>query len=481
MPVLALLYPSTTLARLGDPLALAHERRDELLSSAAVLRVARTSITEALARLEPPSEGAPDPTWYWAAPFLLDLHSLGDDAIEWLEYGSWAWTRGGESDRGEDTALGRHAVNAAELLRNITAGTAQLGRMPDDLADLVARIAVAGPGVAALRALGRIAGDEQLGAENVRDDAARVAWGLRSLFNTREVTAFIRGKKDEPYWRRVLDYCLAGNLQSVLDEYAHVLVEWLGVADRDTDEIVRRVSATMFEVLSLRRVTYSTRTATFESDANPFSTRGMPGRFARRFGDDRTDEARAETRSHLRTAFNSPFWPFVLATTSVGQEGLDFHLYCHAVVHWNLPANPVDLEQREGRVHRYKGHAVRKNLARAYRGDAFAAPGDDPWERLFAAGQQKRESGATDVIPLWIFTLEGGSHIERHVPVLPLSRDKARLAELKRSLVAYRLAFGQPRQEDLIEYLSSRFSGGEIMQLLDELRIDLAPPAPSPA
>ena len=75
----------------------------------------------------------------------------------------------------------------------------------------------------------------------------------------------------------------------------------------------------------------------------------------------------------MRTAFNSPFWPFVLATTSVGQEGLDFHQYCHAVVHWNLPANPVDLEQREGRVHRYKGHAIRKNIARCIVPMAIAA------------------------------------------------------------------------------------------------------------
>src|SRR5207237_1397287 len=139
---------------------------------------------------------------------------------------------------------------------NVAAGTAQLGRIPDDLPDLLARMALAGPGVTALRALGRIADDDQLAAENLRDDAARVAWGLRSLFNTREVTALIRGQKDDPYWRRVLDYCLAGNLQSVLDEYAHVLVEWLGASDRGTDEIIRRVSATMFEVLSLRRVTY---------------------------------------------------------------------------------------------------------------------------------------------------------------------------------------------------------------------------------
>ena len=54
------------------------------------------------------------------------------------------------------------------------------------------------------------------------------------------------------------------------------------------------------------------------------------------------DVTRAEK---VRDAFNSPFWPFCV-TTSVGQEGLDFHHYCHAVVHWNLPSNPVDLEQR---------------------------------------------------------------------------------------------------------------------------------------
>lgn len=74
------------------------------------------------------------------------------------------------------------------------------------------------------------------------------------------------------------------------------------------------------------------------------------------------------------------FWPFVLATTSVGQEGLDFHLYCHAVVHWNLPSNPVDMEQREGRVHRYKGYAVRKNLATACRSRALANGAPDPWQ-----------------------------------------------------------------------------------------------------
>ena len=103
-------------------------------------------------------------------------------------------------------------------------------------------------------------------------------------------------------------------------------------------------------------------------------------RFAMRFGDDRSDEeaplafdgAPPGTRKErVRAAFNSPFWPFVLVSTSVGQEGLDFHHYCHAITHWNLPSNPVDLEQREGRIHRYKGHAVRKNVAAAFAAEAL--------------------------------------------------------------------------------------------------------------
>jgi hypothetical protein len=309
-----------------------------------------------------------------------------------------------------------------------------------------------------------------------RDGAARVAWGLRSLFNTPEVTMLVRGKSREAYWRRVLGYCLAGGLQAVLDEYAHVLVEWLGLTDRPPPVVVEGVAEAMNEALSLRRVTYVARDVSVRERGGRFARRRMPGRFALRFTDERGDDGQALTRrGSVHTAFNSPFWPFVLASTSVGQEGLDFHLYCHAVVHWNLPANPVDLEQREGRVHRYKGHAVRKNLVAACRADAFS--GSDPWAALFAAGERARAEGESDIVPSWVFAPHEGARIERYVPALPLSRDRAKLADLKRGLAIYRLAFGQPRQEDLVEYLRQRFSEDELANLLDEFKIDLAPPA----
>jgi ERCC4-related helicase len=56
-----------------------------------------------------------------------------------------------------------------------------------------------------------------------------------------------------------------------------------------------------------------------------------------------------------------------LASTSIGQEGLDFHLYCKKIFHWNLPSNPIDFEQREGRIHRYQGLVIRLNMASKYK------------------------------------------------------------------------------------------------------------------
>ncbi len=174
----------------------------------------------------------------------------------------------------------------------------------------------------------------------------------------------------------------------------------------------------------------------------------------------------------------SPVRPFILATTSVGQEGLDFHPYCHAVYHWNLPSNPVDLEQREGRVHRYKGHAVRKNVGRRHGLDGLRERldrRDDPWQVLFDAAAAERPPAASDLVPYWIYPIEGGANVERRVPMFPFSREHGKLAALQRGLAVYRLAFGQPRQEDLLAYLAERAGEGS-MAGIEKWRISLEPP-----
>ncbi len=244
----------------------------------------------------------------------------------------------------------------------------------------------------------------------------------------------------------------------------------------------------------------------------------MRHRFAVAYGTQQTDDSGAQRDEHVSAAFNSPFWPFVLTSTSVGQEGLDFHLWCHAVVHWNLPSNPVDLEQREGRVHRYKNHAVRRNLASALGTTAIAdtAVGEDVWERLFQLGS----SGRDEMVPCWVYPGRADddrvvgadtdpakrdavetvqtmgreasvasdeappaavARIERWVPMLPLSCEETQLARLRRMLGAYRLAIGQPRQEELLEYLSRAGALDDeidswLASELAKVRIDLTPP-----
>ena len=266
-----------------------------------------------------------------------------------------------------------------------------------------------------------------------------------------------------------------GNLQAVLDEYAHVLPEWLGLLDRDAGVIAERMSQAIADALSIRAVNYGADDLRVRDGRLEMETMRLRVRFAMRFGADQSDEEKQLQRSGaVRSAFNSPFWPFVLTSTSVGQEGLDFHQYCHAVVHWNLPSNPVDLEQREGRIHRYKGHAVRKNLASRHRSAAFGRRAADPWTAMF----EEARRGVTrrdlkDIEPFWVY--EGPAHIERHVPLIPLSREVERLERLKRSLAAYRMVFGQPRQEDLIAYLRGHLDPIELTALSERLRIDLGP------
>jgi hypothetical protein len=225
---------------------------------------------------------------------------------------------------------------------------------------------------------------------------------------------------------------------------------------------------------------------TKKSDGGRLSESHFQCKFSLPFGEylDQTSEATRTKR--LREAFNSPFWPFVLVSTSIGQEGLDFHWYCHAVVHWNLPSNPVDVEQREGRVHRYKGHAIRKNVARRHwREVLLETPGhgsdllDDPWEEAFTCAAAGRSAQETELVPYWAYPSKpepGDARIIRLVPHLPLSREATRIGRVHSSLAVYRMVFGQPRQEDLVEYLS----GGDEDACLEPVRqaamIDLSPP-----
>jgi len=486
MPVLGLIYPSVSLARLGDPLRFAAmvQNQDSVPTSIDVLRRVEQDINVALSAIMPSYQASSpeDEAWYWAAPILLDLHDDGDVTRDWFSLEDrariWAGKEESQEEDEEESLWAAHVRRAKDLVSDPTG----LGPPPKDLSQVLAQMALAGLGVAALRALARMTdGAAGLSTSEMRNSAARISWSFLSLFNQPEAMALLRGlNKEEPYWRRVLEYCIDGGLQSTLDEYVHILRESLGLIDKSSLQVVQEISEAICGVLTVRTSTLLVDGLALDPTGQIVEReeRRMRSRFASRFGDERQEDGEETTRAdQVRNAFNSPFWPFVLVSTSVGQEGLDFHQYCHAVVHWNLPSNPVDLEQREGRVHRYKGHAVRKNLAKHY-GPSLLISGSvkDPWEALFDAGKHDRAGGSSDLVPFWVYSVEGGAKIERHVPALPLSRDLERFDGLRRSLAVYRMVFGQTRQEDLLAFLLARIPQEEVDRVMRELRINLAPP-----
>jgi hypothetical protein len=135
----------------------------------------------------------------------------------------------------------------------------------------------------------------------------------------------------------------------------------------------------------------------------------------------------------------------------------------------------VDLEQREGRVHRYKGHAIRRNVAQFHRTAAFDERVTDPWAAMFEAAVREAaaDKAARDIRPYWVYT--GDAVIERYAPNLPMSREIPRLHQLKKSLAVYRLVIGQVRQDDLLAQLGDRFTPDQLEELAVRLRVDLSP------
>ena len=323
--------------------------------------------------------------------------------------------------------------------------------VPSNALDVMTDIAIASPAVCAYRQSGN------------EEDAQMVAKAVVSVFNKPESAAVIdliyNKKNDDDYYESVLDYCAMGNLQAVLDEYAHMTqTKMLGhtvteaIIGTSNLSIDTTDSLGMEEKKQLMRCHF----------AIPFIDKTI------------TDKSVAHT-TNIRKAFNSPFRPFLLSTTSIGQEGLDFHWYARKIVHWNLPSNPVDLEQREGRINRFKCLAIRRNVVKLYGSETY-----HPWDELFSMAHSNLKGTHSDIVPYWCLPVSELTeeqrkkleYIERIVPLYPLSRDRYKYERLIKVLALYRMTLGQPRQEELLNLLKNMHLSDE---QLKKLTIDLCP------
>jgi len=345
-----------------------------------------------------------------------------------------------------------------------------LGRKPEDLLETLVNMVLGSPAICIYRSNGR---------STAR--ATSLAKVFVNNFNLPESTAIIdlaygRCRDDNSHWQNVLKYCKDGCFQAMIDEYIHMLKETAGFqSDGNQYQIVHDM---IMDSLKIHTATYIADTyPDFKKRINGADRKSdgcrIRSSYAVGFTKDAGDNSKVVMRKeNIRNAFNSPMRPFVLATTSIGQEGLDFHNYCRVIMHWNLPSNPIDLEQREGRINRFKCLAIRQNVADKYgKADGITFK-RDIWIEMFEAAKAEKQNDQSELVPFWCFGKNQSVKIERLVPMYPMSKDEVNYERLIKILSLYRLTLGQTRQEELLEYLFKEFKD---ISGLKKLFIDLSP------
>jgi hypothetical protein len=436
-PLLGLFLPSPFLVRVTDPLAAV---TDDLPT---IRRFVRQQLKDALRNLgiSIREEGPALPPWRLIA--RLEQCSGNWD---WISE-AWWWVHGEiATGQTEDTGLGNllndwdnEATQSLDVIR------------PAGFESLV-DYALGSPGVAIGRALLRhwpdAVGDTRdcKGEPTFRHTLAASWMGLRNYLDQRWFYRWLC-KGDESYPDALLRAVVDGNLESVLDEHLWITSK-LRTLQSEELAIELRDGLTIKSGLFFLHPVDGRRDQTFSIRCHvalPFTQTQV-----RNLEDGekpfRTDE--------MRRAFNTPFWPYVLATTSVGQEGLDFHAWCDTLVHWDLCRNPVDLEQREGRIQRFGGLSIRRAIAGRLAKKAMATRvgSESPWARIEHLANESMcdDSG---LAPWWV--CKDGT-VSRYVFDVPTSEQKHWLHWMKEQRLLYRLALGQPNQEDLIEILLSK-------------------------
>jgi hypothetical protein len=465
MSLFALLYPSKTLSALYHPIKAMNDKLSLNQIEGQIRRALKLLISQIENKYPGDKSGNADAKWYYLATMLLD----GKDYVnQWIRDITDQMQLDDETfqEKGNKGFLA-HIEQLKLYLSNIE--QTGLGKQPDDLIETLINIVLGSPAVCVYRANG-----------NNEARASELAKVFINNFNLPEATAIVdlaygRCRDDNSHWQNVIRYCKDGCFQSMFDEYYHLLSDTVGIGcDKERDE---EIHGMMMESLRIRTSTYMVDTfQAFKKRANGEKGEGTQGiRIRSSYAVGFTKDAGGDTKQvnrkeSVRNAFNSPMRPFVLATTSIGQEGLDFHNYCRKIMHWNLPSNPIDLEQREGRINRFKCLAIRQNVAQQYGDIEFQT---DIWKEMFKAAEiGEKQDGQSELVPYWCFGKNQSVKIERIVPMYPISKDEVNYERLIKILSLYRLTLGQARQEELLDYLFKEFDD---IEELKKLFIDLSP------
>lgn len=261
-------------------------------------------------------------------------------------------------------------------------------------------------------------------------------------------------------WKYFLQYCADGCFQGMFDEYFDLISSGKNSIREVLDEMIASISSVKTPYDVETQESFNNKMKGNKGERSPLK---INSHFAVCFKESSSDTEKMINRKELvRNTFNSPMRPFVLATTSIGQEGLDFHNYCRKIIHWNLPLNAIDIEQREGRINRFKCLAVRQSIVRD---DVFNNKYElskdikELWKSIYERAikyKEKNYKKTSDIYPFWCLGSEQRVKIERILLEYPASNDITNYNKLVEVLANYRMTLGQPNQEELIKFLAAK-------------------------
>ena len=451
MSLLTLIYPSKFLSEIYNPTDFLNLSLDE------IEKIVKNKIDNKLKGIKE-HEKNNGHYWYFLAPLLLDIKFYPKYVGLWFKEIDELY------DENLDNVFFKHFGYFNSMYKKIKIKSFEFGKKPDDLLEILCNMAIASPAISIYRSYSKEL--KQNSFNNLNKLILDFSLRFLRYFNSSEATAVIDlcDGSNNSYWKKVLNYSKEGNLQAVLDEYVHILSNGSSL-----DSINQKITSSM----NLFNAQYNIDTFdSFKDNINSIKNSQMKLRthFAVSFIKGDGEDKDTNRKKLVINSFNSPFRPFVLTSTSIGQEGLDFHNYCRRIVHWNLPANPIDIEQREGRINRFKCLAIRQNIAKRYGDMEFA---DNIWDELFDKACEEKNISSSDLIPYWgLIDKPNMIKIERIIPMYPFSRDKTKFKRLKHILSLYRLTLGQSDQEYLVDLISSNFNQNFN---INELFINLSP------
>ncbi len=257
----------------------------------------------------------------------------------------------------------------------------------------------------------------------------------------------------------LLVYCIEGGLNAVLREYKF--------AGGDADHLIRALQYGIYDIDKVgcdnekkKNACSQVHVYTKETYIHLQEPLVIKCHYAERFNADFTDTGETDTAitprehfSNCHNAFNSPFWPMILCTTSANQEGYDLDRYCNRIMHYSLPKNTMSFEQRDGRIDRRLSLLARRRMAQLYSSDYDRW---DPklWETIFSNNNNEDDSGMSPYwtqkgyidearkkgYPLW--------KLERVIPYFPMTAEHVYYKNLLNNKNKYRGHFGLPNESD---------------------------------